>query len=203
MITTMWEKNPCTLPNLSLLCSYRAAQRLMWCIQELINYGVCQQKMVLNWNTCGTGRAEWTQRQLHVFIALVRVSRLRVSANLQELNVTKTERSVEVLSCETQSIAKNKFSLGGVLSHSRRRWASCVYSQRPNFMGSAKKGVWVGATYLAWLWLALNSKRKSVKKRVVKFFCQPLIPTRGVCVWGGGHFASSPRYTPQIPQERL
>ena len=35
MVTTIWEKSTCTLPNSSLLCCYRAGQRLMWCLQEL------------------------------------------------------------------------------------------------------------------------------------------------------------------------
>ena len=48
-------------------------------MQELKNCGVSQQKTVLN--TRGTGRAESTQRQLYVFMALLRVSRLRVSAD--------------------------------------------------------------------------------------------------------------------------
>ena len=52
-------------------------------IQELLNCGVSQQKTVLN--TCGIGRAELTQRQLYVFMALLRVSRLRVSADPQVL----------------------------------------------------------------------------------------------------------------------
>ena len=38
-------------------------------LQELINCGVSQQKTVLN--TCGAGGAEWTQRQLYVFMALL------------------------------------------------------------------------------------------------------------------------------------
>ena len=50
-------------------------------LQELKNCGVSQHKTVLN--TRGTGRAESTQRQLHVFMALLRVSRLRVSADPQ------------------------------------------------------------------------------------------------------------------------
>ena len=51
--------------------------------RKLKNCGVSQQKTVLN--TRGTGRAESTQRQLYVFMALLRVSRLRVSADPQVL----------------------------------------------------------------------------------------------------------------------
>ena len=47
------------------------------------------KKTVLN--TRGTGRAESTQRQLYVFMALLRVSRLRVSADPQVLNEQKTQ----------------------------------------------------------------------------------------------------------------
>ena len=58
-------------------------------IWELKNCGVSQQKTVLN--TRGTGRAESTQRQLHVFMALLRVSRLRVSADPQVLKVARNK----------------------------------------------------------------------------------------------------------------
>ena len=51
-------------------------------VQEFINCGVSQQKTVLN---IPAGQVEWTQRQLYVFMALLRVSRQRVSADPQVL----------------------------------------------------------------------------------------------------------------------
>ena len=54
-------------------------------LQELKSCGVSQQKTVLNIR--GTGRAESTQRQFHLFMALLRVSRLRVSADPQVLKL--------------------------------------------------------------------------------------------------------------------
>ena len=64
-------------------------------LQELKNCGVSQQKTVLN--TRGTGRAESRQRQLYVFMALLGVSRLRVSA-LADPQVYK-EETFDLVAC--------------------------------------------------------------------------------------------------------
>ena len=52
--------------------------------QYLVNFD--RDRIISTLNTCGTGRAEWTQRQLYIITALLRVSWLGVSADPQVLN---------------------------------------------------------------------------------------------------------------------
>ena len=70
--------------------------------QELKNCGVSQQKKKTVLNTRGTGRAEWTQRQLYVFTALLRAVKLGVVPWIRKVvSVFKRKSSDCLQQCKT------------------------------------------------------------------------------------------------------
>ena len=126
----------------------------------------CYQVPQTSWSSnreraCGK---KWTQRQLYVFMALLRVSRLRVSADPQVLS---TWGSAETLSRETRSSAAWKRKVVSVLTQlylSRGYWAPFFCWETPQFFNSY---MWQEVAMaepkfsLDWIWNLLKNVCKS------------------------------------------